>query len=193
MNILDMVNVTDGAAVQQIATQFGLPPEQAKAAMTALLPLVTAGLQREVTTNAGEAGLAAALANGTHETYITQPAVLADPATTLDGNAILGHTFGSKDVSRKVAAGAAQKTGIDPAILQKMLPVVAAIVMGALARRSKSAAAGAGAGGETPSGGTQGGDTVLGGILGSMLDRNRNGSVIDDLAGMMGGALGRKA
>jgi hypothetical protein len=172
--------------VQQLASQFGLQPAQAEAAMTALLPMVTAGLQREVTSG-NEANLAAALARGQHETYVDQPAVLADPATALAGESILGHTFGNKDVSRQVAANAAQKTGLDPALLQKMLPIVAAIAMGMLAKRAKTAGANTGAGAGTPTGtGSTGG---LGGILGSLLDRNRNGSVVDDLAGMMGGAM----
>lgn len=183
MSILDMIGGQNSAAVQQLAAQFGLRPEQAQAAMSVLLPLVTAGVQREAQTK-GTDGLAAALAKGQHEKYLSEPAALADPATVTDGNAILGHIFGSKDVSRQVATNAAQKTGIDPALLKKMLPVVAAIAMGAIARRSKSAgpAAGAGAG----AGG-------LGGILGSLLDRDRDGSVIDDLGGMIGSSMGRKA
>lgn len=194
MNILDLIK-GNGAAVQQLAAQFGLPPAQAEAAMSALLPMVAAGVQREVSTSEGEAGLAAALATGQHESYIDQPAVLGNPATTLDGNAILAHTFGNKDVSRQVAAGAARKTGIDPAVLQKMLPVVAAIVMGILAKQSKKGGAGAGSvgGAGTSPGASPASNAGLRGVLGSLLDRNRDGSVVDDLAGMMGGALGRRA
>src|SRR6185503_6644127 len=128
MNILDMLNGPDSGAVQQLAKQFGLTPEQSQAALQALLPQVTAGLQRE-TAARGEAGLASALASGRHENYLSQPETLANPATTLEGNAILGHIFGTKEVSREVAANAAQKSGIDPALLKKMLPVVATIVM----------------------------------------------------------------
>jgi hypothetical protein len=185
MSILDTVG-GDGAAVQQLATQFSLTPEQARAGMNALLPMVTAGLQREASTK-GEAGLAAALASGRHENYIAQPETLASPATLVDGNAILGHIFGSKDVSRQVATGAAQKTGIDQAILKKMLPVIAAMVMGALARKTKKPGA------DTHPGRATGPNSGRGGILGSLLDRNRDGSVIDDLAGMIGGTIGRKA
>lgn len=92
-------------------------------------------------------------------------------------------------MSRQVAANASQKTGIDPALLKQMLPVVAAIAMAALARRSKNAGTGAGQDGAAP-GGAAGG---LGGILGSLLDRDRDGSVLDDLGGMIGGAMTRKA
>ena len=56
MNILDMIGGADGAAVQQVATRFGLPPEQAQAAIKALLPMVTAGVQREAAAK-GPAGI----------------------------------------------------------------------------------------------------------------------------------------
>src|SRR5688572_30276380 len=141
MNILDLINGGNGAAVQQLTSQFGLSPEQSQAPLAALLPMVTAGLQREAAAK-GEDSLAKVLANGRHETYLSQPEALANPATITEGNAILGHIFGSKDVSRQVADNAAQKTGIDPAILKKMLPIVATIVMAALARQSKTGGTG---------------------------------------------------
>jgi hypothetical protein len=178
MNILDMINGGNNAAIQQITSQFGLSPEQSQAALTALLPMVTAGLQREAASK-GEDSLAQVLANGRHETYLSQPEALAEPATINEGNAILGHIFGSKDVSRQVAADAAQKSGIDPAILKKMLPIIATLAMAALARQSKS--------GNTGGGVTPAPNSGLGGILGGLLDRDRDGSVMDDLAGMMAG------
>jgi hypothetical protein len=181
MNILDsIVGARDGAAVQQLAAQFGLRPEQTTAAMSALMPALAAGLRRNLTTN--KAGLESALASGHHETYVDQPEVLGAPATTADGNAILGHIFGSKDVSRKVAAGAAEKTGIDPAVLKQMLPLLASLAMGVLAKQKKGATAGAGA---AQSGG-------LAGMLEPLLDRDGDGSIVDDVGGMLGGFLNRK-
>ena len=182
MNILDsIVGARDGAAVQQLAAQFGLRPEQASAASGALMPALAAGLKRNITTN--EARLESALASGHHETYIDQPEVLDAPETTADGNAILGHIFGSKEVSRKVAAGAAESTGIDAAVLKKMLPLLASLAMGALAKQKKSATRGAG--GAAQSGG-------LAGMLEPLLDRDGDGSIVDDVGGMLGGFLNRK-
>jgi hypothetical protein len=48
----------------------------------------------------------------------------------------LGHLFGSKDVSRQVANGAAAKTGIGADVLKRMLPMLASLAMGALAQRA---------------------------------------------------------
>ena len=120
MNIFQsMLGSSDAAAVKQLASQFGLSPEQASAAAGALLPAVAAGLKRNLSNDASAAQLESALAAGRHQSYVEQPEVLANPETVTDGNAILGHIFGGKEVSRQVATNASQKTGIDPAILKK--------------------------------------------------------------------------
>lgn len=182
MDILDTIaGAQNGAAVNQLAAQFGLTPEQAKAAMAALTPALASGLKRNMSNESGLSGLIAALGEGRHEEYLEDPSTLAQPATTNDGNSILGHILGSKDASRQVATQASQQTGIDPAILKKMLPLVAALVMGGLSRKSKNAGGGA-AGGASAGG--------LGSVLGSLLDRDGDGSMVDDVAGMLGGMLG---
>jgi hypothetical protein len=52
------------------------------------------------------------------------------PTDMAQGNALLGTLFGSEDVSRAVAQGAAQQSGLDPALLKKMLPMLAMAVGG---------------------------------------------------------------
>jgi hypothetical protein len=184
MDMLEsVVGTRQGAAVQQLAAQFGLRPEQATAALGALMPALAAGLKRNTTTEGGTADLLSALSGGHHEAYLERPETLADPSTTADGNAILRHIFGSKDVSRQVAAGASRTTGIDTAVLKKMLPLAAAMAMGALAKRSNQTGAEAAA----PS--AAGGITSM---LEPLLDRDRDGSMVDDVVGMIGGFLGRR-
>lgn len=179
MDILQTIAGPQGdAAVNQLAAQFGVTPEQARSAVTALLPALAAGLQRNTATESGLAGLLSALGRGRHDAYLDDPSSLAQPTTVEDGNAILGHVFGSKDVSRQVAARASERTGIDPAILKKMLPLIAALVMGGLSRRTKTT------GGDAASG------AGLTAVLGSLLDQNRDGSMVDDVVGMLGGILG---
>jgi hypothetical protein len=177
MDILETImSAQGGGAINQIASQFGLRPEQAQAAVTALLPSLAAGLQTEMQTESGLSGLTAALSRGQHDVYLDDPAALTQPATVQEGNGILGHIFGSKEVSRQVAAQAAQKTGIDQSILKKILPIVAALAMGGLSKRTKMGGGAIAAGG-------------LMSMLGPLLDRNKDGSMMDDVAGMLGGAL----
>ena len=53
---------------------------------------------------------------------------------TMAGNQILEQIFGSKDVSRGVANQAADLSGVGSAILKKMLPVIAAMIIGNLTK-----------------------------------------------------------
>ena len=176
MNILDAVTgARNGDQVAQLAKQFGLPPEQAQAAVSALMPALAAGLQRNTATPDGLSGLASALTGGQHEKYLDDPATLNDPATVEDGNAILGHVLGSKDVSRQVATQAAQQSGVDSAVLKKMLPILATLAMGALSRQSKQSGGGGLA-------------DMLGGLLGGAAGGARQGG----LGGLVGDILGSR-
>jgi hypothetical protein len=88
-----------------------------------------------------------------------------------------------------VAGRAAQQTGLEPSILKKMLPMVAAAAMGQLGQQS---AGGGGLLGQLASsvlgGGTQQGATQensgMAGVLESFLDSDADGAVVDDLLSM---------
>ena len=184
MNLLETIlNQQNGAAVRQIESQFGLEPEQTRSALAALVPALAVGLQRNAQSADGLQELLSALSSGQHEQYVEDPTTLELPETIADGNGILSHVFGNKDVSRQVATRAAAKTGLGADLLKRMLPMVATLVMGTLARRTSHA----GAQGMPGSGGAGG----LMGLLGGALDQNRDGSMVDDVIGILGRTLGR--
>jgi hypothetical protein len=176
MDILkEIMNAQGGAAVQQIGSQFGLGDQQAASALSALVPALAGGLQRKAQGEGGLGSLASALSSLSHQQYIDNPQALQDPAAVTDGNNILGHVLGSKDVSRDVAAQAAAQTGISADVMKRMLPLAATLLMGALSRRAGGAL----------TGGPEGGGGIAG-MLGSLLDGRRDGAAGGDLAGMLG-------
>jgi hypothetical protein len=176
MNILDaMISAQNPGATGELARQFGLRDDQVASALSALVPALSAGFQRNMSSQRGLEGLLSALAGGQHQQYVDDPATLARPETAADGNGILGHVFGSKDVSRQVASRAAVQTGIGEGVLKSMLPVVAAMMMGAMSRQSQQT---------SPMQAAPGGDLLS--MLTPMLDANRNGSGVDDIAGIIG-------
>jgi hypothetical protein len=185
MNILEaIVGANDGNAVGALAQQFGLSNDQTSAALTALLPALAGGLQKNVSQHGGLDSLIGALAGGNHSRYFDNPELLGQADSITDGNGILGHILGSKDVSRAVASNAAASTGISADILKQMLPVVATLAMGALARQTAQA------GGTANLSAASMTDNI--GSLAQFLDMNRDGSIADDVVGMVGKLLGGK-
>ena len=212
MNLLDMImSAQGGAAAQQAGAQLGLNQQQSQSAIAALLPAISSALKQNTAKPEGLAGLLGALQGGNHGQYLDNAQAVASPAAVTDGNAILGHLFGSKDVSRAVAGHAAQKTGLDSGILKKMLPMVATMAMGSLSKQTSGGSIGSGIAGlavnQLMGGGVKGGiaSAVIGsllggnkraarqqqqthqqglGILGNLLDADGDGNQMDDILGM---------
>jgi hypothetical protein len=176
-SIIDVImNASGGGAVRQVSQRFGLSEEKMGSALSQLVPALVAGLQRNTSREGGVDGLLNALNSGDHARYLGQPELLQQEDTTQDGNSILGHIFGSKDVSRAVAGRAAEQTGIGADVLKKMLPVVATMVMGGLSKQKAEVGVEQGPG--------------AAGFLSSLLDQNRSGSVADEVFGLLGRFLG---
>jgi hypothetical protein len=132
-------------------------------------------MKNNISSDNGLDSLMKALQTGGHERYVDQPDSLTDGQAVIDGNGILGHILGSKDVSRSVAEHASANTGLDSSLLKQMLPLVATMMMGSLSKQASG-------GGVNASGG-------IGDLLGGLLDTGGDGSVVDDLLGIAGRLL----
>ncbi|MDW3099343.1 MAG: DUF937 domain-containing protein [Alphaproteobacteria bacterium] len=194
MNIL--MEAQQGQSTDALAKQFGLDSGQAGSALSALVPALTAGVKRNTAQEGGLASLMGALAGGSHDQYLDDPSKIASPQAVEEGNGILGHVLGSKDVSRQLAARASEKTGISDDILKKMLPVVASMVMGAMSKQAgggqayqgqdDSGGLGSLVGGvlnSVVSGGSKSGGSKAADLLTSALDQDGDGSMLDDVIG----------
>lgn len=175
-NILDLLLSDDNKpAIKEMQKTFDLSEDQTRAAVEELIPALSRGIQNNTKDAGGMDALLEALRTGEHQKYMEKPGSLSAPETTRDGNDILGHIFGDKKVSREVASRASQKAGISSTLLKKMLPVVATLVMGAMSK--KMLGTGSSNSGRTVQAGT-------GGLLTSLLDSDRDGSIWDDVLGL---------
>ena len=173
-NLFDMIMGAAGnGAVQQMGQQFGLSDSQTQGALKALLPAISGGLKRNAAEPQGLEALLGALDRGHHDRYLDEPERMQSAESVTDGNAILGHLLGSKDMSRQVAAHASQRTGVDTGILKKMLPLVATLAMGSLSKQSKQPGMA---------------ETMVGALLGG----SQNSGGLAGLAGQMLGGGGRQ-
>lgn len=172
MQLSDILNQTGG--LQSIARELGIREDEAASAATALGPAVLGGFRKQAESNPqGMAGLGSLL-NQFGGGGLLDAVLSPSPTDTAPGNNVLGQIFGTKDVSRAVAQDAATRTGQDPSVLKKMLPMLAMMVAGYMAKQQSGAGTAAGAGGG------------LGGLLGGLLGGGRDE---DSPAGGLGGLL----
>ena len=156
---MDFLNLLKSAGAEnslgQIGNMLGLDDSKTQDVVGALAPALARGLERQTESGGGLAALQNALSGGSHQRYIDEPELMQSEDTRNDGNGILGHLLGSKDVSRSVAAQAAEQTGVDASVIRKALPLVAGLAMGALSKQSS---------GQQADGGGLG--SLVGGLLG---------------------------
>jgi hypothetical protein len=192
MQITDILAQMGG--LQTIAKELGISESQAASGAAALAPAILGGFKKQAQAQpdgiGGLGGLLSSLGGGGLLDAVLSP----QPTDVSQGNNILGQIFGSKDVSRTVAQGAAAQTGLDSGVLKKMLPMLAMAVAGYMAKNSGGASAPAAGGGGI--GGMLGG--ILGGITGgapapkaagglaSMIDMNGDGNALDDMLRLAG-------
>jgi hypothetical protein len=175
MNLLnELISAVGSGGLQDAGKKFGIDSSSVEKVLAQVMPALGQGIKKNAASSGGMDSLVNALKKGNHQQHLGDLSGAASASGIQDGNNILGHIFGSKDVSRNVAAQAASATGVSASTIKQMLPVIASMAMGMLSKKTD--------GGKQLAGG-QGG--LMGG-LGSLLDSDGDGSVMDDLLGMAG-------
>jgi hypothetical protein len=195
MQAMDLLSQVGG--LQAMARELGVSESEAATGAQALIPAILGGFKKQAQAQPsgleGLGSLLGQLGGGSLLDNVLSP----QPTDVSRGNEVLGQIFGSKDVSRTVAQNAAERSGLAPSLLQKMLPMLAMLVAGYMAKQEGAAPAQ-----PTAPGGGLGG--LLGGLLGgqpaaaggrapgasgglaSMLDVNGDGNPLDDILRMAG-------
>ncbi len=122
-----------GAALNNMAHQFGLSLEQTQRAMDVLMPAFSMAFRRNATDPMGFSNLMRMMASGRYASFFDQPGQAFTPFAMNQGNDIVAQLFGP-EAGRRVAEQAAAWAGIAPEIMKQMLPVTAAMLMGGLFR-----------------------------------------------------------
>ncbi len=200
-SIQDLLGPEKGTqAVNEISQNVGADNSMVNAAIQAALPMLINGLANNAATPQGAESLNNALEQDNHAGVLDNLAGLAGmifgggqqaaPPRQADAGGILGHILGGSQ--GQVAQQVSEKSGLDTGQVAQILMFLAPIVMGYLGRQKQEQNVGAGGLGG-----------VLGGMLGgvqsqaqpeqggsmldlasSMLDQNRDGSSLDDIASM---------
>ncbi len=138
MQITDILGQIGG--IQSVARELGVSEAQAASGVGALLPALLGGFKKQAQSQPtgldGLVGMLGGLGGGGLLDDVLGP----QPTPVNRGNDVLGQIFGSRDVSRTVAQNASARTGLDPSLLKKMLPLLAMLVAGYLAKQGRASA-----------------------------------------------------
>jgi len=162
----------DPASIEAIASQLGIDPAQAEAAIQQAVPVVVGGLARNASTDAGANALnnaAADHAGGDIGSILGS--VLGGGG---QGGAILGHIFGNRQGQAAQQVGQASGIGADNA--GALLSMLAPVVMGVLGNMTQRQGMSSGGLGDMLGREMQSlGQGAHGGLLGSILDQDGDG------------------
>lgn len=191
LNIGELLNQSIGQnEVEQISSQLGEDPQTTGNAISAALPLLLGGLSQNASSEAGASNLMSALDRDHDGSIMDDLAGYLGSSSSGQGGSILGHIFGGQQGA--IQQGVSQASGMDMSKVAMLLPMLAPIVMGALgrARQSGQVDQGSLAGMLGQGQASLGGGEGLMGALSQILDQNHDGSMVDDVGGLLGGLLG---
>ncbi|MCK8480672.1 DUF937 domain-containing protein [Psychroserpens algicola] len=195
--ILDLLNSDLGKTIiSGVSGSTGTDQNKTSSVLTMALPVLMKAMERNASTPQGAEGLMGAL-SGKHDGSILDNlgglfGGGVDEEVKQDGSKILGHVLGSKQQGVEKILG--EKSGLDAGSVGNILKVAAPILMGVLGKQARQ--------NNVSSSNDLGG--LLGGLLGGseakqeqsflekILDADGDGSVIDDVAGMVLGNANKK-
>lgn len=193
MSMLDLLQQRlGGDAVQQISRRLGADHGTTQTAIAAALPMLVGALARNAQNPQGAGALANALQRDHDGSILDDVAGYLGGGQSADGNAILGHVLGTRQ--QTVQQGLGQATGLDASKAGMLLSMLAPLVMGALGKTARERGLDPGGlagmlGGEQQRAAQTAPAGVMG-MLGKLLDRDGDGSVMDDIGGLLKG-IGR--
>lgn len=197
-NLMDLINSPIGKQlISGVAGQTGQPANKTADVLSMAMPLLMGAMKKNAATPEGAAGLMNALSSKHDGGILDNLGGLfgggVDQSVMDDGAGILGHVLGGKQ--SMVENALSQKSGMDSGSIGQILKVAAPLVMGFLGQQTRQQNVSDANGIGSLLGGLMGGGNQAGqqqSLIESFLDSDGDGSVIDDLAGMVLGGGQKK-
>ena len=195
--ILDLLGSDLGKSIiSGVAGSTGNDTNKTSSVLTMALPVLMKAMQRNASTPEGAEGLMGAISGKHNGSILDNLGGLfgggVDDEVKNDGSKILSHVLGAKQQGVEKVLG--EKSGLDAGSIANILKVAAPILMGVIGKQAQQ---------QNVSSSNGIGD-LLGGLLGgnsadkeqsfleSILDADGDGSIVDDVAGMVLGNASKK-
>ncbi|GAA2179115.1 DUF937 domain-containing protein [Brooklawnia cerclae] len=117
--------------VDQLAGQLGSDPGEVRQAASTAIESLLGGLSRNASDPLGQVSLASALKDHTSSSLLGKPSVDVGDIDTTDGAKIVQHALGADPARAAQAIGG----GANQSLIQRLLPIVAPLVLAYLASR----------------------------------------------------------
>jgi hypothetical protein len=195
MNLQDILSENiNQDTISSMSQMLGADEGSVGNAVQAALPMMIGALARNSAQAEGAQALDTALAKD-HDGGILEDLMgYLGGASSGPGTGILGHIFGGKQPV--VEQGISQQSGLDMATVGRLLVMLAPIVMGALGKAKRQQGLDAGGVAEVLE--TERQQQVSNGspmmdMLSQILDRDHDGSSMDDIFRMVGGMMNKRS
>lgn len=194
--LLDLLNSPMGKQlISGVAGQTNQPENKTADVLSMAMPLLLGAMKKNVSSPEGAQGLMSALSSKHNGSILDNLGGLfnggVDDNVMQDGAGILGHLFGGKQAN--VENALSQKSGLDAGSIAQILKIAAPIVMGMIGKQTA----------QSNVNDSSGMNALLGSMLGgqpkenqslitTLLDADGDGSILDDVAGMVMGGSQKK-
>ncbi|SHF06851.1 hypothetical protein SAMN03080594_102499 [Arenibacter palladensis] len=195
--LLDLLSSPMGKQlISGVASQTGQPENKTADVLSMAMPLLLGAMKKNVSSPKGAEGLMNALSSKHDGGLLDNLGGLfgggVDQSVINDGAGILGHVFGGKQAN--VENALSQKSGLDAGTVAQILKIAAPLVMAYLGKQKA----------QSNVNDANGLNSLLGSMLGgqpeqnqslitTLLDADGDGSVLDDVAGMVMGTSKKKS
>ncbi|MFK5973109.1 MAG: DUF937 domain-containing protein [Flavobacteriaceae bacterium] len=195
--LLDLLSSPMGKQlISGVAGQTGQQESATSSVLSMAMPLILGAMKKNVSSSPqGAQGLMNALSSKHDGSILDNLGGFfgggVDQSAMDDGAGILGHLFGDKQGN--VENALSQKSGMDSGSIANILKIAAPLIMGFIGKQTK----------QSNISDASGMNSLLGGLLGgqpqqnqslitTLLDADGDGSILDDVAGMVMGSGSKK-
>ena len=220
MNVLDMIAARLGEPnVQALGQKLGTDRNQTLMAVAHSFPVLLKGMAQNASQKEGAFALAGALDRDHDGSLLANVGQAIQNPAGYKGSGIVNHIFGNdKDAAAQQVAG---RSGVSASVAGMAMETIAPMVLAFLGKKKRSEGmdaaglagflfqlvTGGGGGQAAASSGAESGGIggMLGGLVGKLggmggimetakgfIDKDKDGDVMDDLQGMLGGLFGGK-
>lgn len=169
----------------QISSKLGISSSQTDSVISMVMPALMGGLQKNIEDPKEAEKLASTIQkHHTNSSVFDNISDLISHPENVKGDKIVGHILG--DNTEKVAEKVAQQSGVDSSLVSSILPMIAPLLMGEIGK-SLTGTQSSNSGGSLISsllGGDEKSSKKESSFLTSLLDRDGDGEIMDDVLGM---------